>query len=389
MSTRTKIRVRIPGNGLRRRKSTNARGVRKRTGYRRKSPYSTRISGRRIRRPDTSSRRQHKHPSGSKLELLSKQAGYQAGMEVRNDNRVPDQKEFQASFIHWYSGYASGGHSVSTMLSIAMAFRRGYFAALDMTASWIPLPVRGRASAVISASNEECTLPLVIRELQKLPLQEIIVVLNGCNDDSFTVIEQDSRVTRLNFPERLGHDVARAIGAAMSTGDIVLFTDGDIPIAAEELAVFLLSVDQGTDVVLNDISPYLPVFARQDEVTRCKSFLNLSLGRGDLLANSMTAVPHALSRRAIDTVGVSALMVPPKAQALALLHGLHVQAPLSVDVIKTNRVRAANVGSGNAVAGLILGDHAEALGEVMATGGIRLHYSSLQRSELAKVRNAK
>lgn len=389
MSTRTRTRKRIQVNGLQRRKNTRAIDGRKRTGYSRKS--SIRYSRRRMNRLDTHRRRRHKRQTASRVEMLAKQAGYQAGTEAMRDNRVPNQKEFQSSFIGWYSASvsASSEQPASTLLSIAMAYRRGYFTALDRKASWIPLPIRGRASAVVSASNEENTLPSVIRELRKLPLQEIIVVLNGCKDDSFTVIEQDSRVTRLSFPERLGHDVARSIGAATSTGDMVLFTDGDIPIAAEELALFLLSVDQGADVVLNDISPYLPVFARQDEVTRCKLLLNLSLGRGDLHANSMTAVPHALSRRAIDTVGLSALMVPPKAQALALLHRLRVQSPHSVDVVKTNRVRAANVGSGNAVAGLILGDHVEALGEVMTSGGVRLRYSTLQRSELAKVRNAK
>ncbi|MOA11009.1 hypothetical protein D3C78_1309230 [compost metagenome] len=186
----------------------------------------------------------------------------------------------------------------------------------------------------------------------------------------------------------MGHDVGRAIGASAAMGDILLFTDGDLPLPAEELAPFLISVDRGDDIALNDLSPYLPPFSGQDEVSRSKTFLNLCLGRSDLKANSMTAVPHALSRRAIHTIGTGSLIVPPKAQALALVHELKVSAPYTVDVIRNNRVRSSNTGAGNTVARLITGDHIEAMGEAMKIKGIRLGYKTVSRSELAKMRNA-
>ncbi|RCX19763.1 glycosyl transferase family 2 [Fontibacillus phaseoli] len=249
------------------------------------------------------------------------------------------------------------------------------------------LALQGSASAVVTASNEAATLPKVLFELGKLPLREIIVVLNGCTDGSFETVQRDPRVIRLSFPMRLGHDVGRAIGAAVATGDIILFMDGDLPLPAEELAPFLLAVDRGADVALNDISPFLPPFSRQDDVTRSKSYLNLSLGRPDLKANSMTAVPHAISRRALAATGTSALVVPPKAQAIAMVHGLNVCAPHSVNVLRGNRIRSGNTGAGNPVARLIIGDHIEALGEAMKIMGARLGTTRLSRSELAKARN--
>ena len=295
--------------------------------------------------------------------------------------------QMQEGFREWYARHVPANLPIRLLLSVALAYRQGYASACEVKGLWIPLPLRGTVTAIVTASNEERTLPAVLTELRKLPLQEIIIVLNGCEDGSFEAVEQDERMTRISFPERLGHDVGRAIGASVASGDILLFTDGDICVAAEELAAFIMTIDRGEDLALNDLTPYLPAFANQDEVTRCKMFLNHALGRPDLRANSLTAVPHAMSRRAIQMVGTAALLVPPKAQALALARGLAASAPISVDVIRSNRVRTGNSGAGNAVAQMIIGDHVEALGEVMKTQGVRLGFATLPRSELAKVRN--
>ncbi len=325
----------------------------------------------------------------TRLVLKAGEAGVLAG-KADQENRGGEELSFQMQqgFREWYARHVPAALPIKMLLPVALAYRRGYASACGAEDLWIPLPLQGTVSAIVTASNEEKTLPAVLTELRKLPLQEIIIVLNGCEDRSFDVVGQDSRMTRISFPQRLGHDVGRAVGASVSSGDILLFTDGDICVAAEELAAFILSVDQGEDLVLNDLTPYLPAFAGQDEVTRCKMFLNHALGRPDLRANSLTAVPHAMSRRAVQTVGTAALLVPPKAQAIALARGLAASAPISVDVIRSNRVRTGNSGTGNAVAQMIIGDHVEALGEVMKTDGIRLSFATLPRSELAKVRNA-
>lgn len=234
------------------------------------------------------------------------------------------------------------------------------------------LPDGCRAAAVVMACNEEQTLPLVLSELAKLPLEEIVVVLNGCTDGSFREARSYPGATIVHFPDKIGHDVGRAVGARMCTADIVLFVDGDFRIAAEKLKPFIAAVARGADVALNNISPYLPLFRDWDDVTRLKAFLNLSLGRPDLHANSLTSVPHALSRRAIERIGAGLLAVPPKAQAVAIQQGLAVRTAASVNVVASNRIRKDNVGRGNEVARLIVGDHVEALKHVMDKGGARL-----------------
>lgn len=151
-------------------------------------------------------------------------------------------------------------------------------------------------------------------------------------------------------------------------------------IPAQQLAVFAAAVDGGVDVALNDLDQLLPPFKLSDHVTRCKLYLNMVLGRSDLGAGSMTAVPHALSRRALEMIGYRELMVPPKAQALALLKQLRVEKAGTVDVFRQNRLRQDNTGAGNKMEQLIAGDHAEALNAVLSqqAGQVQGHAEAVQ-----------
>lgn len=252
-----------------------------------------------------------------------------------------------------------------------------------------PFALNRTAAAVVVACNEEAAIAGVLYELKRLPLQEIIVVLNGCSDRTYYKVMEIPGVLIVNIPEKLGYDVGRGVGARLSTADCILFVDGDIVIPAEELYPFLSAIDHGYDVALNHLQPLLPPFKRQDIVTRCKVFLNRLLKRTDLGSNSMTAIPHALSRRGLEEIGAEALAVPPLAQAMAILKGMKVVSAHTVDVLTRNRRRHVNEGKGNAVEGLIVGDHAEALAYVMSmTGRERLTTpQTITRAELARRRN--
>jgi hypothetical protein len=236
-----------------------------------------------------------------------------------------------------------------------------------------------RLAVIVTACNEAATIGGVIREAQALRPDELIVVLNGCTDRSLAVVRAFPGVTILHYPEPLGHDVGRAAGAAMADADVCLFLDGDLAIPARALMPFVDAVRRGADVALNGLDRHLGPFSRWDDVTRMKAFLNRALGRPDLGAASMTAVPHALSRRAIGRIGTAALAVPPKAQALAIASGLDVRIGGSVDVIRRNRQREANTGKANPVSRMIVGDHIEALRAVMDMTGPRLKFPDASR----------
>lgn len=106
----------------------------------------------------------------------------------------------------------------------------------------------------------------------------------------------------------------------------------------------------------------------------------------------MTAVPHALSRRALERIGYRELMVPPRALALSIMAGLRVEKAGGVNVIKHNRLRQGNTGAGNAMEQLIAGDHAEALVCVIAhqqsSGQLPAENLLEHRRQIAAWRNA-
>ncbi|OPA80618.1 family 2 glycosyl transferase [Paenibacillus selenitireducens] len=242
-------------------------------------------------------------------------------------------------------------------------------------------------SVILSAQNEEDSIGAVLSEVSRLPIQEIIIVLNGCTDGTYGIARTYPLAKIIHYPDPIGHDVGRAIGAKMASSDILLFVDADIPITAQDLMPFVQAIHQGVDVALNDINPYLSTFDRRDDLSRCKEFLNRSLGRRDLTVNSLTAIPHALSRKAMETIGYTYLMVPPKAQAIAILKGLRVEVCTSVNVVERNKIRKTNVGQTNPVAELIIGDHLEAIREAMDICGSRLALTDNQRNHIAARRN--
>ncbi|TDF97746.1 glycosyltransferase [Paenibacillus piri] len=242
------------------------------------------------------------------------------------------------------------------------------------------LPTAQSVAAIVAVMNEERTIANIMKQLNRLPFDEVFVIVNGTSDRSFLKARQASQAVIAAYPEPLGHDVGRALGAKLAQSDILLFLDGDMVLHAEDLISFIGGVESGLDVALNNITPYMRVFAKRDSVTHMKQFLNASLDRPDLEANSMTAVPHALSRKTVATLGIPNLMVPPKAQALAVHHGLRVGIAGSIDVIRSNKRRKHNTGKKNRLAELIIGDHLEALKAVGGLTGERLAFVDNLRS---------
>ena len=59
---------------------------------------------------------------------------------------------------------------------------------------------------------------------------ELIIIANGCNDDTATVVNRyvtDERITFCNFPESLGGAQSRNIGMSKARGEYLAFLDDD------------------------------------------------------------------------------------------------------------------------------------------------------------------
>ncbi|MEJ8546240.1 glycosyltransferase family 2 protein [Brevibacillus borstelensis] len=243
---------------------------------------------------------------------------------------------------------------------------------------------RKRLSVIIPVRDEEATIGKVLRQVGRLKPKEIIVIANGSRDRTIQIVSKYN-VTCFSYPFQLGHDVGRAIGAKEASGDVLLFLDGDIVIPAERLQKFVTACYQGVDISLNNVNPFFINTAKIDAVSMAKSYLNRMLLRADLGFSSMTAVPHAMKRSVAAWLGYDSLMVPPLAQAKAILQGIRVEQTGSVDVFRTNRKSTLNSKANNLVKELILGDHLEALSFLQAIKSERVFFiDQLRRRHLLK-----
>ncbi|WP_081756824.1 glycosyltransferase family 2 protein [Gorillibacterium massiliense] len=232
-------------------------------------------------------------------------------------------------------------------------------------------------SVIIPVLNERRTLARVIHQAKRAhPSTEVIVVSNGTTDGSEEIARSlGARV--IHFQENLGHDVGRSVGARHALGSILLFIDGDIVIPAAKLSAFVKTVQNGVDIALNRYQG----LARTRKVHSAiisKFSLNHLLNRADLKGASMTTIPHAINRKAMDIIGIDNLAVPPKAQAIALTNGLRVEMSAFVDVGNLNPRKRRNI-KPDPVAQLIVGDHVEAIRWVLDHIGPRADKPDLDR----------
>lgn len=239
---------------------------------------------------------------------------------------------------------------------------------------YIPITKSMKAgrSAVIPVSKESETIVEVIRSVRAAGVDEIIVVANGSDDRTIErAMETGAQV--LVFREALGHNVGRAIGAACCTGDTLLFVDGDFIVPPKDLIPFIRAVENGVDVALNDLEMLFYKFRPADPISLLKYFINICCQKPELLNASMTAVPHALSRKVVEKIGYSSLVIPPLAQLKAALSGFSLKAVHSVDVVTVNRPRLDHQPVNGQIPAFqrIAGDHMEAIQHLIAQRGVR------------------
>lgn len=225
---------------------------------------------------------------------------------------------------------------------------------------------QGGVTAIIPAGNEQTTIARVVAAAMQAGADRAVVVVNGSSDDTEAIARQLGAEV-LCYSERLGHDIGRAIGAAHRGADVYLFLDADIVVSPEEIRPFIAAVrQQGVDVALNDLNGLLKSYKSVHCVTYAARLLNTALRRPDLGANSMTAVPHALSRRAVEMIGYEALGVPALAMVKAVQSGsLHIRPAAEVDVITRNSTDSDPAQT----ARMILGDTFEAIHAILQTAG--------------------
>ncbi|MEY4479405.1 MAG: hypothetical protein RLZZ267_83 [Bacillota bacterium] len=225
-------------------------------------------------------------------------------------------------------------------------------------------------SIIIPTMNESKRIGRIIGEVRKVhPSTEVVVVDNGSTDGTSSIAKAlHAKVVRMKQP--LGHDVGRAIGAAASTGRILLFIDGDMFIEEKALKPFITAIQNGVDIALN---AHLGKVEKNPvhNVVLTKHAFNIFLNRAGMKGYSMTTIPHACSRQAVEKIGYESFMVPPLALAIAYMLGLRVEAVHHIPVGQLNPKKRAKVNGKDPLESLIIGDHLEALQKWIANRGDR------------------
>lgn len=243
--------------------------------------------------------------------------------------------------------------------------------------------MKRKLSVVIAAHNEARTIgPVVRRLLQWYRRPEVVVIANGCTDGTARIAKSaGARVIR--FKNKLGPDIGRAIGIVAATGDMYLVVDADMLIPLRQLEPFVKAIERGVDIAINHY-PFLGTKQYHHPTAVAKNALNIFANRSDLRAASLTAVPHAISHRAVTRLGPLAFCVPPVAQARAICSGLRVEIAGGVGVGALNRSRTLN--HEKMMRRLIIGDCLEGMAEIIAERGERGEFTDLnRRRDLAEV----
>ncbi|MGZ4031320.1 MAG: glycosyltransferase family 2 protein [Tumebacillaceae bacterium] len=187
--------------------------------------------------------------------------------------------------------------------------------------------------AVIPARNEASRITSAIRTVRQVGIEQIVVVINGCHDNTRHVAQslQAGDLTLLTFREALGVDVPRAVGAAyaLSKGARhVLFYDGDlIGPHRDELQRMVTTAQRfSIDLGLTDIhGTTKEQHANRDLLTVLRRELSNRLGLEARIGLSNPAHgPSIVSRKLLETLPLEHLAKPPLVLAHAARSGLHI-----------------------------------------------------------------
>lgn len=319
-------------------------------------------------------------------------AGWHSLTNVKEVDGVELEKEINHNWADWFLAKKIKRVPWKIYCSAAQRFKSGFCQkAHKKQPEVLLLPTKKKVAVILSVINEEKTIPLILNQLHRLPLEEVIVVVNGSTDGTFSIVRKHpTKPIIIHYDSAIGFDMGRAIGAKASQADILVFIDGDMIIRAEQLLPFIHAIEHGADLALNNLSSFMHSFYQRDSVSIIKEFVNQAIGRPDLKANSLTAVPHALSRKACEVIGYSSLAIPPLAQIIAIKQGLKVTAPYGVNVIRKNKMKSTNIGEGKVVEQMIIGDNLEALHTAMKQQGERLTMPDMlrQRQKMGGITHA-
>jgi GT2 family glycosyltransferase len=105
---------------------------------------------------------------------------------------------------------------------------RGFFGKTGSIIEGAPLPRVPKVSVIVCSYNGGQTLEACLRSLKKVnyPDYEVVLVDDGSTDNTKEIVSHHPWVNAIHQPN-MGLSVARNVGAAHATGEIIAYTDSD------------------------------------------------------------------------------------------------------------------------------------------------------------------
>ena len=223
--------------------------------------------------------------------------------------------------------------------------------------------------AVVPVQNEEMQILQTLEMLLSTTCDKIIVVLNGCQDQSLELVESfnNDRVETIYFNKALGIDVPRTIGAQLAINENtegIIFVDGDMNGEIKENLneiIFSLKKKQ-LDMALTNCYPKEAVISTNAEMQLSfRRLLNENINIFDKIGYSTpTHGPHGLSRKFLRCIPIRELAVPPVSLAMGVKHDLNIDIATTISVSVLPNATRDEIHA-DQIAKTIIGDCIEAI----------------------------
>jgi len=212
-------------------------------------------------------------------------------------------------------------------------------------------------SVIIPASDDSPFLRRLIQTAGKLtPFTEVIVVCPGLT--TLTPKKALGAGVKVVYTgAAITYDEGRAIGAAHARGDILLFLDERVVASHALLKKYVTAATNGPDIVITNFSAD-PPNRKQPAHRTAARLLNHLLGKPELGTGSMSFVPYAIKKSAMEQIGHHALCNPPLALAYAVKLELSTTSILPVPALQWSTGTVPGMKKRTPA---ILQDHAEAI----------------------------
>ena len=217
-------------------------------------------------------------------------------------------------------------------------------------------------SVVITAEGKtKRRLRKIIIKLKEM-IQEVIVVGYQLTEEEIIAAEQLGAKV-INYPHSLGLYVSRAIGASHCSGSVILFTDNNLNLSAQDYIPFIDAVEKGSDMALNNMDYLLDIIQPHDSLSIVKLFFNIILKEPRLLNNSLNSIPFAIRRDIIEKVGVKNLAVPPLFLLIAKLNNFTIDTSSTIKIKSVYDICPEHINEVDKYKALdiFLGDYLEAI----------------------------